>query len=89
MAIIDWIIVVAYSICVIGIGYVIGKKQKNQADYYIASQKASAWLTGSSLAANQVSAISLIGVPAFIAAKHNGGMIKKSKIVAVVAVSCS
>ena len=74
MTTIDWIIVVVYSICVIGIGYVIGKKQKNQADYYIASQKASAWLTGSSLAANQVSAISLIGVPAFIAAKHNGGL---------------
>ncbi|MEW6527434.1 MAG: sodium/solute symporter [Spirochaetota bacterium] len=74
MGAIDWIIVVLYSICVIGIGYIIGKKQKNQADYYIASQKASAWLTGSSLAANQVSAISLIGVPAFIAVKHNGGL---------------
>ncbi|HOJ28088.1 MAG TPA: sodium/solute symporter [Spirochaetota bacterium] len=74
MSAIDWIIVVLYSICVIGIGYVIGKKQKNQADYYIASQKASAWLTGLSLAANQVSAISLIGVPAFIAIKHNGGL---------------
>ncbi|MGB4269582.1 MAG: sodium/solute symporter [Spirochaetota bacterium] len=74
MSAIDWIIVVLYSICVIGIGYIIGKKQKNQADYYIASQKASAWLTGSSLAANQVSAISLIGVPAFIAVKNNGGL---------------
>ncbi len=71
---IDWIIVFAYSVCVVGIGYIIGKKQKNQSDYYIASQKASAWLTGSSLAANQVSAISLIGVPAFIAVKHNGGL---------------
>ncbi|MEJ5363258.1 MAG: sodium/solute symporter [Spirochaetota bacterium] len=75
MGAIDWIIVVLYSICVIGIGYIIGKKQKNQADYYIASQRASAWLTGSSLAANQVSAISLIGVPAFIAAKQNGGLV--------------
>lgn len=71
---IDWIIIVVYSVCVVGIGYVIGKRQKNQADYYIASKKASAWLTGASLAANQVSAISLIGVPAFIAAKHNGGL---------------
>ncbi len=71
---IDWIIIVLYTICVVGIGYVIGKRQKNQTDYYIASKKASAWLTGASLAANQVSAISLIGVPAFIAAKHNGGL---------------
>lgn len=75
MATIDWIIIVVYSICVISLGYLIGKKQKNQADYYIASQQAPAWLTGLSLAANQVSAISLIGVPAFIAAKHNGGLI--------------
>lgn len=74
MTVLDWIIVVLYSICVIGIGYIIGKRQKNQADYYIASQKASAWLTGCSLAANQVSAISLVGVPAFIASKQGGGL---------------
>ncbi|MCX8124605.1 MAG: sodium/solute symporter [Spirochaetes bacterium] len=74
MALIDWVIIVVYSICVVGIGYVVGKRQKNQADYYVASQKASSWLTGASLAANQVSAISLIGVPAFIAMKQNGGL---------------
>ncbi len=74
MTIYDWIVIFIYLSVVVGISYIIGKKQKNQEDYYIAGKTLKYWQVGSSLVANQVSAISLVGVPAFIAIKRGGGL---------------
>ncbi len=74
MTIYDWIVIFIYLSIVVGISYAIGKKQKNQEDYYIAGKTLKYWQVGSSLVANQVSAISLVGVPAFIAIKRGGGL---------------
>lgn len=75
MSVIDWIIVLIYSLGIIGMSYAVGRKQKNQDDYYLGSKRVRPWQVGMSMAANQVSAISLIGVPAFIAAKAGGGLV--------------
>jgi SSS family solute:Na+ symporter len=72
---IDWIIVCVYITAVIGISVLIGRRQKTQEDYYLAGRSMSAWKIALSIVATQVSAISLIGVPAFVAAKPSGGLI--------------
>jgi len=74
MILIDWIIVILYIILLVGSSYFIGKKQKNQEDYFLGSKSVPSWQIGTSMAANQVSAISLVGAPAFIALKQNGGL---------------
>jgi SSS family solute:Na+ symporter len=56
-------------------GFMIGRGQKNQEDYYLGGRRIKAWQVGLSVMANQVSAISLIGVPAFIAVRAGGGLI--------------
>ena len=73
----DWIIVIIYISIIIGMSYIIGRSQRNQEDYYLGSRSLPYWQVSFSLMANQVSAISLIGAPAFIAIKNNGGLCKK------------
>ncbi len=75
MVLIDWIILVLYIAFIIGISYLIGRRQHDQDDYYLGGRKVPSWQVGTSMAANQVSAISLVGAPAFIAARENGGLI--------------
>ncbi len=74
MLLLDWIIVLLYIFFILGISFFIGRSQKDQDDYYLAGRKVPPWQIGSSMAANQVSAISLIGAPAFIAVKETGGL---------------
>jgi len=74
MSIYDWLVIIGYIVIVIGISFFVGKNQKDQEDYYIAGKTLKFWQVGSSFVANQVSAISLVGVPAFIAVKKGGGL---------------
>jgi len=74
MTITDWTIVLFYITFLVGFSYRIGLKQKNQEDYYVGGRSVPPWQLGISMAANQVSAISLIGAPAFIALRKNGGL---------------
>lgn len=55
--------------------WAIGRKQKSQEDYYLGGRAMPAWQISLSIMATQVSAISLIGAPAFIALKTNGGLV--------------
>lgn len=55
-------------------GCAIGRRQANQKDYFLAGESMAWWKVGLSLVANQVSAISLVGAPAFIALKTGGGL---------------
>jgi SSS family solute:Na+ symporter len=52
----------------------LAKRQLHTGDYYLGGGKLPAWALGLSLAANQVSAISLIGAPAFVALRKGGGL---------------
>jgi len=74
MAFVDWGILIIYLGALILMSIVIGRKQKDQRDYYLAGQRLKSWQVGASFVANQVSAISLIGVPAFIAVRPGGGL---------------
>lgn len=74
MAFINWVIVAVYIIAIIGISYTAGRSQKSREDYFLGGRRVSPWLVASSLLANQVSAISLISAPAFIAVRSGGGL---------------
>ncbi len=74
MTSLDWFIVVIYILIIIVMSFYIGRAQKDQDDYYLGGRRILPWQVGTSMAANQVSAISLIGAPAFIAVKENGGL---------------
>jgi SSS family solute:Na+ symporter len=74
MEALDWIIVAVYIAVLIGMSYFIGRAQNDQDDYYLGGRRIPPWQVGTSMVANQVSAISLIGAPAFIAVKSRGGL---------------
>jgi len=71
----DWIILIIYIALIIGMSIWIGKRQKSRDDYYLGGRAMPAWQIALSVMATQVSAISLIGAPAFIALKLNGGLV--------------
>jgi SSS family transporter len=75
MAKLDWIILVIYIAGIIGLSAWIGKRQKSQEDYYLGGRRMAAWQIALSVMATQVSAISLIGAPAFIALQSGGGLV--------------
>ncbi len=74
MNILDWIILVLYVFVIISIGFYLNKKQYDQDDYYLGGKRIPAFQIALSMVATQVSAISLIGAPAFIAVRQNGGL---------------
>ncbi len=75
MAIVDWIILAAYILLIIGLSWFIGRRQKSQEDYYLGGRQMPAWQIALSVMATQVSAISLIGAPAFVAVRTGGGLV--------------
>ena len=74
MSLLDWSIVACSIACLIGLSLFIGRRQKNQDEYYLGGRKMPWWLVGFSLMANQASCVSLIGAPAFIALRQGGGL---------------
>ncbi|TFH64968.1 MAG: sodium transporter [Candidatus Zixiibacteriota bacterium] len=74
MSHIDWIILGFYIAGVVLMGILIGRRQKDHEDYFLGSRRMKPWQVGLSIVANQVSAISLIGAPAFVAMRDGGGL---------------
>ncbi len=75
MTYLDWLIFGGYILGVVFISVHVGRNQHSQEDYYLAGRSMASWKITLSVMATQVSAISLIGAPAFIALKSNGGLI--------------
>lgn len=75
MTLLDWIILIVYIGLIIGMSWFIGRRQTSQEDYYLGGRAMPSWQIALSIMATQVSAISLIGAPAFIALKGNGGLV--------------
>jgi Na+/proline symporter len=71
---IDWIILIVYIIVIIYMGFYVGRSQRSQEDYYLGGREMPSWQVALSIVATQVSAISLIGAPAFIAMKPRSCM---------------
>jgi SSS family solute:Na+ symporter len=74
MALLDWLIIAATIVVVIRVGYRLSLRQHDEIDYFLGGRRIRGWPVGLSLLANQVSAISLVGAPAFIAVKAGGGL---------------
>lgn len=53
----------------------VGRGQSSRADYYLAGRSIPAWQIAGSILATQISAVSLVGGPAFVAMKPGGGLI--------------
>jgi SSS family solute:Na+ symporter len=53
----------------------IASRQRRTEDFFLGGKRLPPWALGLSLAANQVSAISLVGAPAFVALAEGGGLI--------------
>ncbi len=75
MTFLDWLIVICYALGLVVIGWRLGLKQKDLADYYLAGRKIHWFPIGISTMATQLSAISFISAPAFVALRPGGGMI--------------
>jgi len=75
MGTLDWGILILYILLIIGMSAWLGKKQESREDYYLGGRRMPPWQISLSIVATQVSAISLIGAPAFVALKANGGLI--------------
>jgi len=66
--------VAGYILLVLGIGFLLSRRQRDRRDYYVAGRRMEPWKVALSLVATQVSAISIVGAPAFIALKEGGGL---------------
>ena len=75
MSALDLGIVLATLLGLIALAGRLARRQSDTADYYLGGQRLPAWALGLSLAANQVSAISLVGAPAFVALRQGGGLV--------------
>lgn len=71
----DWSILIVYMMGLVGFGIYLSKSQFDINDYYIAGKKMRWCNIGLSTVATQLSAISFISAPAFVALKKNGGLI--------------
>ncbi|MBL8694968.1 MAG: sodium/solute symporter [Planctomycetes bacterium] len=70
----DWTIVALYVAAMIVITARVSSRQSTQADYFLAGRRLGGTWLGFSILATQVSAISLISGPAFVAARPGGGL---------------
>lgn len=75
MTIIDWIVLSGYILLMIGLGGWVGRRQHSQRDYYLGGQAVPPWQVALSVLATQVSAISLVSAPAFVALRPGGGLV--------------
>lgn len=71
----DWLIIILYAGGLIALGWWLGRKQKTAEDYYLAGRKLSWFPIGLSTMSTQLSAISFISAPAFVALRSEGGMV--------------
>lgn len=71
----DYAIVFAYLAGVVGMSWAIARRQKTGTDYFLAGRAMGGLPLGASILANQASAVSLVGAPAFVALREGGGLL--------------
>ncbi|HEY7699293.1 MAG TPA: sodium transporter [Vicinamibacteria bacterium] len=70
----DIAIVVAYLLAIVGMSFVIAWRQRTGDDYFLAGRSMGPFPLACSILANQASAVSLVGAPAFVALREGGGL---------------
>lgn len=74
IGLLDGGIVVVYLAAVLILSGVIALRQRSGTDYFLAGRSMSGPILAFSILANQISAVSLIGAPAFVALRAGGGL---------------
>lgn len=70
----DWFVVFFYFLLIVSLAIYYNRFQKTARDYYLAGKNIKWWQSGASTMATQLSAISFISAPAFVAIKADGGL---------------
>ena len=70
----DSAIVVLYLLVILAISWAIARRQTSGTDYFLAGRAMGGPVLACSILANQLSAVSLIGAPAFVALRAGGGL---------------
>lgn len=71
---IDYAVIGIYLALLLAMGIYFSRRQKSQADYFVGGRALPWWAIGISTMATQLSAISFISAPAFVAVKAGGGL---------------
>jgi len=74
LAAVDWAIVAAYVGGIVALSWAFARRQRTGTDYFLAGRGMGALPLGASILANQASAVSLVGAPAFVALREGGGL---------------
>jgi SSS family solute:Na+ symporter len=74
LSLLDGVMVSAYLATVMAMAAWIGRRQRSGTDYFLAGRAMTGAPLAMSLLANQVSAVSLVGAPAFVAVRAGGGL---------------
>lgn len=70
----DSTILIAYLAAIVGMSYAFARRQRTGDDYFLAGRRMGGTTLAVSILANQASAVSLIGAPAFVALRQGGGL---------------
>ncbi|MGH9336151.1 MAG: sodium:solute symporter family transporter, partial [Vicinamibacteria bacterium] len=71
----DLAILVAYLGAIVGMSWAFARRQRSGEEYFLAGRAMPGWVLAASILANQASAVSLVGAPAFVAVREGGGLI--------------
>ena len=74
MEALDWAIVTVYLVALLALSRHLSKRQYDAEDYYLGGRGLRWWTVGISTMATQLSAVSFVSAPAFVALKPGGGM---------------
>ena len=67
--------IVGYLAAVIAMSWAFARRQRTGEDYFLAGRRMGGGVLAASLVANQASAVSLVGAPAFVALREGGGLV--------------
>jgi len=70
----DLAILVGYLAAILGLSFAFARRQASGTDYFLAGRRMSGTVLALSILANQASAVSLVGAPAFVALRPGGGL---------------
>ncbi|HET9942068.1 MAG TPA: sodium transporter [Terriglobia bacterium] len=71
---VDQAVLIVYIGGILGMSLVIARRQRSGQEYFLASRSMGSGKLAMSVIANQLSAVSLIGAPAFVALRADGGL---------------
>lgn len=74
LAPLDLAVVAGYLAAVVGMSWAFARRQRTGADYFLAGRRMGGATLALSILANQASAVSLVGAPAFVALRAGGGL---------------